>query len=75
MGNLDKILFWFFGFICLGGIALFAFSLRNAMKSASRNDEGLRMFFWSVGVLVGLILTAGSLLYFLLPLYIYYFTE
>jgi hypothetical protein len=72
MGPLDRILFWFFGAVCLIGVTVLVVSLRKALKAVDRNDEGLGMFFWSVGALVGLILVAASLLYFLLPLILYY---
>lgn len=75
MAPLDRLIFWSFAILSIAGIVIAAVSFRKALRAASRNDEGLRMFMWSVGTLVGLILAAASLLYFLLPLIYHYSTE
>ena len=72
MGPLDTILFWFFSTLAVLGLVLMVISIYRAMKAVGRNDEGLRMFFWAVGALVGLILTSVSLVYILLPLLFFY---
>jgi hypothetical protein len=72
---LDKILFW--GFLILSTISLIwsGFAFYKSLKSAKYNDEGLRMFFWAVGGLLGLIIAGVGIVYFLIPIITYYTAE
>jgi hypothetical protein len=69
---LDKILFW--GFLIISMISLLwsGFAFYKSIKSAKYNDEGLRMFFWAVGGMLGLIIAGVGIAYFLIPIIAHY---
>lgn len=75
MAILDKILFW--GFLMISTISLLwsSFAFYKSIKSAKYDDEGLRMFFWAVGGMLGLIIAGVGIAYFLLPIIAHYASE
>ncbi len=75
MAQLDKILFWTFLFIIILGLSWAAFAFYRAFKNADfkKDPEGLRMFFWSLAGLVGLVFAGMAAAYILLPIIIHYF--
>jgi hypothetical protein len=75
MGSLDRFIFIFFISISLLGLTLFVFSLRRALRAANEKDEGLRMFLWTVGALIGIILVGVSAIYFLIPIIIFHYGQ
>lgn len=72
MAPVDGILLWIFGGISILGSGWAIFALRRALKSAAYKDDGLRMVFWTVGGLVGLVLAGMSIAYVVLPIIIAY---
>ena len=72
MAKLDLILTIVFGTLSVLGLAAAALSLKMALKVASEKDGDLKMFFWAVGSLVGLILAGVSSAYILLPILLHY---
>jgi len=72
MVKLDLILTILFGTLSVLGLAAAALCLRMALKVASEKDGDLKMFFWAVGSLVGLILAGVSSAYILLPILLHY---
>jgi hypothetical protein len=72
MAKLDLILTIVFGTLSVLGLAAAVLCLRMALKVASEEDGDLKMFFWAVGSLVGLILAGVSAAYILLPILLHY---
>jgi len=68
MATLDLILLAVFGFFTAVGLATSGFCFRRSLKVASERDGDVKMFFWAVGGLVGLILAGMSSAYILLPI-------
>ena len=68
MAKLDLILLAVFGFITVAGLAASGFCFRRSLKVASERDGDVKMFFWAVGGLLGLILAGMSSAYILLPI-------
>jgi hypothetical protein len=72
MAVLDKILFWVFLIISIISLIWSFFAFYKSLKSAKYNDEGLRMFFWAAGGLIGLIIAGVAFAYFLIPIIAHY---
>lgn len=72
MVRLDLILTIVFGTISVLGLAATVICLRMALKVASEKDGDVKMFFWAVGSLVGLVLAGMSSAYILLPIFLHY---
>lgn len=72
MARLDLILTIVFGTLSLVGVACAILCLRMAFRVASEKDGDLKMFFWALGSLVGLILAGVSSAYILLPIFLHY---
>ena len=68
MAKLDLILLILFGFLALLGLALSGFCFRRSLKVAGETDGDVKMFFWAVGGLLGLIIAGMSSAYILLPI-------
>lgn len=72
MAKLDLYLTIAFGTLSVLGLVATVLCLRMALKVASEKDGDLKMFFWAVGSLVGLILAGVSSAYFLIPILLHY---
>jgi len=67
MANLDLILTIIFSTLFLVSLVGAVLSFRQALRVSGERDGDLKMFFWAVGSLVGLILAGMSAAYILLP--------
>jgi len=67
MANLDLILTIIFSTLFLVSLVGAVLSFRQALRVSDERDGDLKMFFWAVGSLVGLILAGMSAAYILLP--------
>jgi hypothetical protein len=72
MAKLDLILTIVFGALSVLGAASAVACLRMALKVSSAKDGDLKMFFWAVGSMVGLLVAGMSVAYFLLPIFLHY---
>jgi hypothetical protein len=72
MAKLDLILTIVFSTLTLLGLAGAAFSFRKAMKVAGEKNGDFKMFLWTVGSLIGLIVAGVSAAYILLPIFFAY---
>jgi hypothetical protein len=72
MARLDLFLSIAFGTLVVLGLAAAVLCLRMALKSASAKDGDLKMFFWALGSLAGLVLAGMSSAYILLPILLHY---
>jgi len=70
MPILDRLLFIGFGSLCLLSFGWSAICIFRALKSATRKDDGFRMFLWGVGALAGFAVAGATIIYFLLPIWI-----
>jgi hypothetical protein len=68
MARLDLILSLVFGATSLLTLAASAFCMVRALKAAREKDGELRMFFWAVGSMAGLVVAGMSAAYILLPI-------
>ncbi len=68
MARLDLILLLAFGTISLVTLATSVWCFRRALAVANQKDGDLRMFFWTVGMFVTLIISGLSAAYILLPI-------
>jgi hypothetical protein len=68
MARLDLLLSVVFGVMCLLALAASAFCMVRALKAAREKDGELRMFFWAVGSMAGLVVAGMSAAYILLPI-------
>ncbi len=75
MAPLDRILFYFFLTLTIIGLSWSGFAFSRAFRYSNPRDDpdGVRMFMWAAGGLVGLILAGMSLAYILFPLIFHYF--
>ncbi len=75
MARLDLILFWGFLTLTLAGLGWTWYAFYKAFKGTTpRTDpDGIKMFFWAVGGLVGLIIAGMSAAYILVPIISHYF--
>jgi len=72
VATLDLILTIAFGTLSVAGLIATVLCLRMALRVASEKDGDLKMFFWAVGSLVGIILAGVSSAYILLPIFLHY---
>jgi hypothetical protein len=68
MASLDVLLTALFGSLGVVGAIGSVLSFRKALHVAGERDGDLKMFFWAVGGLTGLIVAGMSTAYFLLPI-------
>jgi len=72
MAPIDLALTIIFGFFSITGLITAALCFRKALKVAGERDGDLKMFFWTLGVLAGLIVSGMSAAYFLIPIFLHY---
>jgi hypothetical protein len=72
MARLDLILTIVFGALSVLGLAATVLCLRMAMRAATHKDGDVKMFFWAVGSLIGLVIAGMSTAYILLPILYHY---
>ncbi len=75
MGTLDFALALIFAPISIGALSFAVFSFRKALKVSGERDGDFKMFLWSVGSLIGLIVGGMILAYILLPILVAYTTS
>lgn len=68
MLKLDLILFVVFGLISAVSLTAAILCFRQALKVANQRDGDLKMFFWALGSMVGMIVAGMSAAYILLPI-------
>lgn len=68
MAPLDLALLVGFGLLFVVGLTGSVLCLRKAMRVSGERDGDVKMFFWAVGSLIGLILAGMSGAYILLPI-------
>mgnify|MGYP006268947435 CR=1 FL=1 len=68
MPKLDLILFISFGTIAALAFAGAILCFRKALKVGNQKDGDLKMFFWAVGSMFGLIISGMCAAYILLPI-------
>ena len=68
MAKLDLLLLVVFGVCAVVGLAVAFYCFRRSLKVASDRDGDIKMFFWAVGGLLGLIIAGMSSAYILLPI-------
>ncbi len=72
MAKLDLLLLLAFGSLAAIGTVTAVWCFYRAMKVAGGPEGDLKMFFWAVGSLVGLVIAGMSLAYSLLPILFHY---
>jgi hypothetical protein len=72
MGKLDLALTLIFTPLSLGACTFAVFCFRKALKVSGERDGDLKMFLWSAGSMVGLIVGGMIAAYILLPILIAY---
>lgn len=68
MGTLDLTLTLLFTPISLASLVFALFCFRKALSVAHTRDGDFKMFVWSVGSMVGLIIAGMTAAYILLPI-------
>jgi hypothetical protein len=68
MAKLDLILFVVFGLISALSLAASVLCFRKALAVSGEKDGDLKMFFWALGSMLGLIISGMSAAYILLPI-------
>jgi len=68
MARLDLFLALGFSVISLLALAAAAFCMTRSLKAARERDGELRMFFWAVGSMAGLVVAGMCAAYILLPI-------
>lgn len=68
MPPMDLTLLIAFGTIALLFLALAVFCFSRALKVAGERDGDLKMFFWAMGGMTGLVVAGMSTAYILLPI-------
>jgi heme A synthase len=68
LAKLDLILFILFGTISLAALAGAIWCFRKALKVSSEKDGDLKMFWWALWAMLGLIISGMSAAYILLPI-------
>ena len=71
MAKLDLILFVVFSVFSIAGLIGAILCFRMALKVAGKKDGDIRMFFWALGMMSGLIMAGMSAAYILLPILIH----
>lgn len=72
MDPLDRTLLISFGAMMLLGLGIAFVCFRKSLRVAGDKDGDLKMFFWALGGMVGLILAGMSAVYILLPILLHY---
>lgn len=72
MDSLDRTLLISFGAMMLLGLGIAFVCFRKSLRVAGDKDGDLKMFFWALGGMVGLILAGMSAVYILLPILLHY---
>jgi len=72
MPTLDLTLSLVFGTLFLAGLAGAAWCFRKSLRVSNQRDGDLKMFFWAMGGLAGLILAGMSAAYILIPIIIHH---
>jgi len=72
MAKLDFTLAIVFGIAAFIGLIVAAFCFRTALRVAGERDGDFKMFLWTVGAMVGLIVAGMSAAYILLPIFFTY---
>jgi hypothetical protein len=68
MAKLDLALLLIFGTTTVLGLLGAILCFRKSLKVANEKDGDLKMFFWSVGTMIGLIVAGAGAAYILLPM-------
>ena len=68
MGRLDLILLLSFGALTILGLAAAVWCFRKALSVAHKKDGDLLMFYWTVGMFAGLVISGLSAAYILIPI-------
>jgi hypothetical protein len=72
MGKLDFVLAVTFGTLSFLSLIAAIFCFRKALKVSGERDGDFKMFLWSVGSLIGLIISGMGIAYILLPIFLTY---
>jgi len=72
LDSLDRTLLISFGAMMLLGLGIAFVCFRKSLRVAGDKDGDLKMFFWALGGMVGLILAGMSAVYILLPILLHY---
>lgn len=72
MGNLDLALTLIFAPLAMGAFVFALFCFRKALKVSGQRDGDFKMFLWSAGSMVGLIVGGMMTAYILLPILVAY---
>ncbi len=68
MGSLDRLLLISFGLAAAISLAVAAFCFVKAFRVAGERDGDLKMFLWTAGGMIGLIISGMSAAYILIPI-------
>jgi len=68
MAKLDLVLMIVFGSTTVLGLLCAVLCFRKSLRVANEKDGDLKMFFWSIGTMFGLIVAGASAGYILLPM-------
>jgi hypothetical protein len=68
MAPLDLALLILFGTLSILGLTASVVCFLKALKVSGHRDGELKMFFWAVGAMTGLIIAGVSVAYILLPI-------
>jgi len=72
MASLDRILLISFGLAALLFLAAAVFCFMKAFRVAGERDGDLKMFLWTAGGMVGLIIAGMSAAYILIPILLHF---
>lgn len=72
MGTFDLAVTIIFSGIALGSLAGAIWCITKALRVSGERDGDLKMFFWSVGALITLIIAGLSAAYILIPMFLAY---
>jgi hypothetical protein len=72
MAKLDLALTLIFGTISFLSLIAAVLCFRKALKVSGERDGDLKMFFWAVGSMIGLIVAGMGAAYILLPIFFAY---
>jgi hypothetical protein len=72
MASLDRILLIAFGLGAIFFLSVAAFCFVKAFRVAGERDGDLKMFLWTAGGMVGLIISGMSAAYILIPILLHF---